>query len=273
MASNVAKVERGTPGWLGAGDPSTQTISGGAPGLLALHGFGGTPIEVQLMLDVARELQLQGCAPCLPGHGTSPSDLAQTGYGDWLRGAEQALSELYLSTGRKPVVVSGLSMGSLLALELALRHPDRVRCLVLMANALWLRSPFPSLALSLAERLRLRDFQVPKLASDLGDPEMRRSHLTYASQPLHAAVDLQREARKLRERLDQVRCPTFLVHGARDRLCPAANADRAARAMINAQTRVLIMPRSRHIVTRDVERRELQRRLVDYLKSNLSDGS
>lgn len=272
MESSVAKVERGTPGWLGTGDPSTQRVAGRGPGLLALHGFGGTPVEVQLMLDVATDLGLQACAPCLPGHGTSPKDLAQTGFADWIRGAEQALSELYVSAGRKPLVVTGLSMGSLLALELALRHPDRVRCLVLMANALWLRSPFPSLALSLAERLRVRDFQMPKLASDLGDPEVRRSHLTYASQPVHAAIDLQREARRLRDRLDQVRCPTFLVHGARDRLCPAENADRAARAMVNAETRVLILPRSRHIVTRDVERREVQRRVVDYLKADLAAG-
>ncbi|MEZ4233711.1 MAG: alpha/beta fold hydrolase [Polyangiaceae bacterium] len=265
----MAKVEGKRDGWLGTGDPSTQRVAGNAPAILALHGFGGTPVEVELLMDVARGLGLQGLAPVLPGHGTHPDDLAQTRFSDWLRGAEQALSELYTRGNNQPLCVAGLSMGSLLALELALRHPERVRCLVLMANALWLRSPFPARALDWAGRLRLPDFQLPKLASDLGDPVMRKNHLTYASQPVHAAVDLQRAARRIESRLSEVRCPTFLVHGAQDRLCPAKNADLAARAMSRAETQVLILPRSRHIVTRDIERRELERRLADYLQEKL----
>lgn len=269
MASSVGKAESKRDGWLGTGDPSTQRVSGAAPAILALHGFGGTPIEVELLMDVAKGLGLQGLAPLLPGHGTHPDDLAQTRFSDWLRGAEQNLSELYTKSGNQPICVAGLSMGSLLALELALRHPERVRCLVLLSNALWLRSPFPARALDWAGRLHLPDFQLPKLASDLGDPIARKNHLTYASQPVHAAVDLHDAAKRLRGRLSEVRCPTFLIHGAQDRLCPMKNADSAARAMTRAETRILILPRSRHIVTRDIERRELERRLADYLRQQL----
>ncbi len=269
MVSSVGKAEGKRAGWLGSGDPGTRRVSGAAPGILALHGFGGTPVEVELLMDVAKGLGLQGLAPLLPGHGTHPDDLAKTRFRDWVRGAEQALSELYTHNGKQPLCVAGLSMGSLLALELALRHPERVRCLVLLSNALWLRSPFPARALDLVARLRLPDFQLPKLASDLGDPVMRKNHLTYSSQPVHAAVDLQQAAKRLRDRLGEVRCPTFLIHGAQDRLCPMKNADDAARAMVRAETRVLILPRSRHIVTRDIERRELERRLSDYLRAKL----
>lgn len=269
MGSSVAKVEGQRDGWLGIGDPSTQRVNGSGPAILALHGFGGTPIEVELLMDVAKGLGLPGMAPLLPGHGTHPDDLAGTRFSDWLRGAEQSLSELYTKGGNQPLCVAGLSMGSLLALELALRHPERVRCLVLLANALWLRSPFPAAALDWAGRLRLPDFQLPKLASDLGDPIARKNHLTYASQPVHAAVDLQQAGKRLRGRLGDVKCPTFLVHGAQDRLCPMKNADLAARALVQAETQVLILPRSRHIVTRDIERRELERRLAEYLRAQL----
>ncbi|MBX3181509.1 MAG: alpha/beta fold hydrolase [Polyangiaceae bacterium] len=262
----TGRVQAGTAGWLGAGDPSTRVSEGKAPALLALHGFGGTPVEVELLVEVAGRLGLAARAPLLPGHGTHPRDLGRTRYRDWLRGAEDALSELFTAHGEAPVIVCGLSMGSLLALELSLRYPERVARLVLLANALWLRSPFPERALAFADRLGLPDFQVPKQASDLGDPAARRTHLTYAAQPLHAAISLHRAAKALRPRLSEVTCPTFIVHGARDRLCPVANADRAARGLTSAEVEVLILPRSHHILTRDVERSELAERLTASLR-------
>ncbi len=266
MASSAGRVEAGTAGWLGAGDPSSRVREGNAPALLALHGFGGTPVEVELLVEVASQLGLAARAPLLPGHGTSPRDLARTRYRDWLRGAEDALSELF-TAHQAPVVLCGLSMGSLLALELSLRYPERVSRLVLLANALWLRSPFPERALAFADRVGLPDFQVPKRASDLGDPAARRTHLTYAAQPLHAAISLHRAAKELRPRLSQISCPTLIVHGARDRLCPVDNAGRAARALTGAEVEVLILPRSHHILTRDVERSELAARLTASLSS------
>ncbi len=247
-------------GALSAESPQPIRIFGRAPGVVAFHGFGGTTREVELAATVAGELGLSALARCLPGHGSHAKDLAKTRFADWVSGAESAYQEL-ASAG--PVIAVGISMGSLLAAELAIAHPDRVRGLVLLANALWLRPPL-AFALRAGAVLRLPDFLMRKGGSDIADLDARQSQISYTADPVHAAIDLERSGRALRERLAGVRCPTLILHGARDRVCPVQNAWRAANLLGTRDVRVVILPRSQHVITRDVERREVARELRDF---------
>jgi pimeloyl-ACP methyl ester carboxylesterase len=69
-------------------------------------------------------------APDLPGHGRSPGDLRASigALADWVAALVEA-------AGVERTALVGHSMGSLVALETALRHPDRVRQLVLVGAA------------------------------------------------------------------------------------------------------------------------------------------
>ncbi|HEY0464951.1 MAG TPA: alpha/beta fold hydrolase [Polyangiaceae bacterium] len=247
-------------GALSAAAPEPICISGRAPGVLAFHGFGGTTREVELAATVAGELGLSARARCLPGHGSHAKDLAKTRFTDWLSGAERVYQELAV---QGPVIATGISMGSLLAAELAIEHPERVRGLVLMANAFWLR---PSLAavLRAGALLRLPDFLLKKGGSNIADVAARQSQISYTADPAHAAIDLERAGRALRERLVGVRCPTLILHGALDGVCPVQNAWRVANLLGTRDARVVILPRSQHIITRDVERQEVARELRDF---------
>lgn len=239
--------------------PCTLRAEGATPSVLAFHGFGGTPFEVELVVDAARELGLNALAPLLPGHGTSALDLSNTRWSDWTRAARTAFDEL-----PGPIVVVGFSMGSLLAASLAAQNPGRVAGLVLLANAAWLTSPFPSWALAIIERLGLPDFLAPKRGPDIADPESAQTHVSYASHPVHAAIDVRRAGIRVRERLALVRCKTLILHGAKDRVCPVANAWRVAESLGTDDCRVVIFPRSRHILTRDVERDAVKRELLAF---------
>ncbi len=247
-------------GALTAPAPEPIRIAGRAPGVIAFHGFGGTTREVELCTTVAGELGLAARARCLPGHGSHARELARTRFSDWVSGAEAEYREL---AAHGPVIACGLSMGSLMAAHLAIEHPERVRGLVMLANAAWLR---PSLAISLrvGRALRLPDFLMKKGGSDLADPEARSSQISYTADPVHAAIDLERAGRAMRERFSRVRCPTLLIHGALDRVCPVANAWRVANLLGTSDVRVVILPRSHHIVTRDVERADVARELRDF---------
>jgi len=247
-------------GALSATLPDPICISGRAPGVVAFHGFGGTTREIELAATVAGELGLSALARTLPGHGSHAKDLARTRFADWVAGAESAYREL---AAQGPVIAVGLSMGSLLAAELAIAHPDRVQGLVLLANAAWLRPPL-TFALRAGAALRLPDFLMKKGGSDISDPEARQTQIAYTADPVHAAIDLERSARELRARLKQVRCPTLILHGARDRVCPVENAWRVATLLGTRDVRVVILPRSQHIITRDVERKDVARELRDF---------
>lgn len=247
-------------GALSAEAPEPVRLAGRAPGVVAFHGFGGTTREVELCAEVAGSLGLAALARALPGHGSHARDLAKTRFADWVAGAESAYEEL---AADGPVIAAGISMGSLLAAQLAISHPERVRGLVLLANAAWLRSPL-SWLLRASGMLGIPDFMLQKKGSDLADAAARSTQISYTADPVHAAIDLERGGRELRDRLSQVRCPTLVIHGALDRVCPVNNAWRVARLLGTSDVRVVILPRSRHIVTRDVERADVARELSAF---------
>jgi carboxylesterase len=249
---------------MGVGSPSPIEVVGGDPAVLALHGFGGTPLEIALVAEVAEALGLRALAPLLPGHGTHASDLARTGFSDWRRGAEQAFDAL--ARRGSPVIVVGLSLGSLLAAHLAVVRPRSVCAIGMLANATRLAAPFPDWALRAVELFKLPDFSIPKAGADIADPEARATHLTYGLQPVHAALEVRRAGANVEKILPKITVPAFIAHGQEDRVCPVANAERVRRKLGSADKRVLILPRSHHIVTRDYDRELLRVELRRFIE-------
>ncbi|MBX3128417.1 MAG: alpha/beta fold hydrolase [Polyangiaceae bacterium] len=254
----------GRGGLVGSGSPAPRVVAGATPAVLAVHGFGGTPLEIELAVDVAARLGLAARAPLLPGHGKHAQHLARTGWADWSRSVEDALTEL-TATGDRVIAV-GLSLGSLLATHAALRAPERVAGLVLLANAFWLRAPFPDWALWAVDRLRLPDVHLPKPSADIQDPIARGNHLTLSAQPSRAAAEVWRAGRRLRARLHQVRCPVLILHGSADRVCPVSNAHRVASRLGSSDVTVKTFDRSGHIVTRDHDRDAVARELEQFFR-------
>jgi esterase/lipase len=117
----------------------------------------------------------------------------------------------------------------------------------------------------LVARLGLPDFGIPKFGSDIGDDEARSSHVSYGIQPIRAAISLRAAGVRLREQLYKVHCPTLVLHGARDRVCPVQNAWKVADRLGTSDVRVVILPKSHHIITRDLEHEAVARELREFL--------
>lgn len=265
MASSVAKRASGQPDLLGGPPLGTVDLPGRGPAVLALHGFSATPQEVFLAVEIARELGLRALAPLLPGHGVSVQALAKTRWLDWRRAAERAYVRLADECGR--VIVVGCSMGSLLALDLAADHPRSTLGVGVLACATHLEFPFPRLALAVVSRLPVPDFSIPKSGPDIHDARQRRSQVTYARQPMLAGNEVRLAGPRVLARLPAIRVPAFIAHGRRDHVCPAENA-REAYARLGTpawEKELLLLPRSYHIVTRDVDRGLLRTRLHDFV--------
>jgi len=252
---------------MGGAPLGTLEVPGNGPALLALHGFGATTQEVGLVMDIARDLGLRALAPLLPGHGSSVHELARTRFVDWRGAAEEALRELVAEHDR--VIVVGSSMGSLIALDLAADYPEQVVGVGVLGSPIRLPWPYPSLALAAISRLGIPDFTLRKSGPDILDPEARRTQVTYSEQPAHAGNDVRLAGRRVEGRLGLVRCAAFVAHGQADRVCPVRNA-RLVYAKLGTpawQKELLILPRSHHIITRDVERGLLRTRLSAFIEA------
>jgi carboxylesterase len=246
----------------GSGDPAPLRVPGNSPAVVAFHGYAGTAFEVRLVVEAAKDAGLAAYAPNLPGHGTNARELAKTTFDDWLRGGEEALDSVLASSGR--AIVVGLSMGSLVAAQLASKRSRDVCGLGMLANATRLGSPFPALLLKLWDRLGLPDFSMPKTTSDIGDPEARATHVTYGLQPVRAAIQVVRGGERTEAILGSIKVPALVAHGKLDLVCPFANAERVMRLLGSTDKTLVVLPRSHHIVTRDYDKDVLRRALSDF---------
>ncbi len=198
-------------------------------GPLFLHGWG-------LSGAVWRETisRLGGTAFDLPGYGATPSVTPYTA---------DSLADAVAARIEQPIDLVGWSMGGMIALALAARHPDKVARLVLVgsspafvAAADWPHGMAPEIlaefvdALTADYRATLSRFL--SLQARGGDAAREvisrlRERMREQAEPnpatLAAGLELLR-AVDLRGRVGQVTCPTLLVHGAHDTLCPAAAA-------------------------------------------------
>ncbi len=103
-------------------DSSPFFYEGGPVGVLLIHGYTATPIEVSLL---GKYLHVRGytvSGPRLPGHGTSIEDLHFCRWQDWAVHVDNAYSVLRSCCNR--VFVGGVSLGSLLTLYLGAQHRE-----------------------------------------------------------------------------------------------------------------------------------------------------
>ncbi len=218
----------------------------------------------------------------LPGHGSSVAELARCSWQQWYEAAFDGLQELH-SQGR-PVATVGLSMGSLIALELAYQAPKQVSCIVALSCALslaplWLRIMRPLLAgLARVEANRpalqraLAKVILPKGAADIADQAAKASNQSYQQIPLRALMQLSALQQRVRSRLSQISQPALIVHGARDRTCPPSNLDMLCRRLGSRQIRKLLLERSSHVITVDTERERLAAEVVAFLEATVAGG-
>jgi pimeloyl-ACP methyl ester carboxylesterase len=182
------------------------------------------------------------------GAGRSATPMHPTSIPELAADAAALLDELGLESAH----VYGASMGGMVALELALRFPERVRGLVLGCTSPGgPQAVLPTLgelrALGAAIAGSAREAGRPWLAGALFSDAFRREHpervrelIAYFSRhrarPLGATwhwwATVYHDAVS---RLDQVQSPTLVMHGGADALAPAANSRELARRIPDAE--------------------------------------
>jgi 3-oxoadipate enol-lactonase len=153
------------------------------------------------------------------------------------------------------VHVYGFSLGGMVAQQVALRHPERVQSLVLGAtHSGGRRAAFPepevvaffrrrarmpseeaawaSVPYNYGPRARLE--QMDRIAEDID----RRLHNRFNERAYWAQL-LAASLHNCYRRLERIRAPTLVVHGALDRVIPAANAYMTAERVPGARLKIL----------------------------------
>jgi pimeloyl-ACP methyl ester carboxylesterase len=209
-----------------------RTFEGGeGPPLLLVHGLGGAAWNFSELAPRLHGRRL--IIPDLPGHGASSPLPAPT-----LTGFADVLAEIL----EEPVDVVGHSMGGVVALRLAERHPSLVRRLVLAATA-GISSSTRMAELTIAligivQPGRIAGRGVGRVARsrllrtfvfggfEVANPDLLTERAVHGflrgptmhTDALGAGLALVRDDPRLD--LDRVRCPVLILWGARDKQVP-----------------------------------------------------
>jgi carboxylesterase len=247
-------------------DAEPFRFESGPDGVLLIHGFCGTPFAMRGLGASLAERGFTVHGPRLAGHDEGSADLGGTTWPDWYAGVERALDELRARCRR--VAVCGLSLGGLLTLELARRRPGDVSAIATLSAPFFLPS-FTTMTIRAAQRWRgLRQLVIPRLiGSDIRDPEMRRRNPALPM-PVRALGSLVEFIDHVRLGARHVDRPALVAHGRRDHTAPFAASAAIARALAGP-VETLVLERSFHVITLDVERELLQRSISDFLARRL----
>jgi carboxylesterase len=233
-------------------------FEGGPTGCLLIHGFSGSPPEMRLMGEylAGKGLTVQGVR--LAGHGTTPEDMARTGWRDWVASAEAGLHELEARCAR--VFVAGLSMGGLITLHLAAHHsPAGIIAMSAPAYITDWRLRFLPLAQYFVR------WVTPNIESDLTDPEAEKRLFSYQVLPVRCIVSLRQLIRLVRQELPQVKVPALVMQGENDRHVPADSAQIIFEELGTAEKEIVWWPNSGHCITVDSEREAVWARAYDFI--------
>ncbi|MEK7442160.1 MAG: alpha/beta fold hydrolase [Chloroflexota bacterium] len=186
-------------------------------GVLLIHGFTATTVEVSYAAKYLNERGYTVSAPLLPGHNTTPDDLNKCKWQDWANAAEAAYQEL--ATHCKKIIVGGESMGGMLALYLASEHPEII-AVVTYAPAMITPSS------SSRWQIQILSWLKPYMPKPQRPPNITDERTkSYTVNPLKAVtqfLDLQQETR---QRLPRISQPILNIQGRLDAVIDPRNGD------------------------------------------------
>jgi carboxylesterase len=245
-----------------SGDPSPFLLAGGPVAALLIHGFTGSPSEMQLLGDHLNGYGLTVSAPLLPGHGTQVEDLNQKRWREWLDHVVQAYAEL--ASRCELVFVGGESLGSLLTLQLASRKKS-------VAGAIFL-SPAIKVTNPLRHLVPLLKFVFPKVVKSEDffiDPAAKERLWAYDHTPTSAAHEVLKLIRETKRLLAQVTCPVLIVHSTEDPEIHPASAHYVYDRISSIDKEIIFLHNSGHVLALDSEWETVAENIYQFIDERL----
>ena len=192
-------------------------------GVVLIHGLLASPAELRSFGDTLRKYSYPVIGVRLMGHGTSPWDLRDRAWQDWMTSVRRAYQ--ILAPFVDEICLVGFSLGGVLALRIAAEAPAGLAGVAAVAAPIKLRNkslifvPVVHGANKLAESATSREGVMPFRLNESENPETNYRHI-----PIRALNELRRAIYDLARHLPKVTCPVTIIQGLEDPVVDAKSA-------------------------------------------------
>ncbi|MBM6617709.1 alpha/beta fold hydrolase [Bacillus suaedaesalsae] len=224
-------------------------------GCLCIHGFTGSPYEVEPIVEYLKEnTNWNIVSPTLPGHGEEAT-LEKVSYMEWISFVEKSMETLTKEC--ETVYVIGFSMGGLLASYLATKY--RVDKLVLLSAAAQYIN-IKQLALD------IRDIIKDGLRGHIQDNVLfQRYRRKIVATPLSATREFRKLVRYIKPQLRHVEIPTLIVQGVCDGIVPVTSAHYLFETICSEEKKLVFLASSHHHVCHGPDYEQLEEEISQFL--------
>ncbi|ANX13539.1 carboxylesterase [Fictibacillus arsenicus] len=237
--------------------PKPFFFEGGKRAVLMLHGFTGSSADVRMM---GRFLQKKGytChAPQYKGHAVPPEELVHTGPDDWWEDVIGGYNHLK-EKGYDEIAVVGLSLGGVFSLKLATEQP--VKAVVPMCAPMYIKSEEVMYkgVCEYAEEYKKREQKSPE--------QIEQEMEEFKKTPMNTLKALQELLKSVRNSVDLVYAPTFVVQARHDEMINTDSANIIYNEVESEKKDLKWYENSTHVITLDKEKEQLHEDVYAFLE-------
>lgn len=237
--------------------PKPFTFEAGKRAVLLLHGFTGNSADVRMLGRYLEKKGYTSHAPHYKGHGVPPEELVHTGPEDWWKDVMEGYSFLK-NKGYEEIAVAGLSLGGVFSLKLGYTVP--VKGIIPMCAPMYIKSEDVMYqgVLDYARDYKKHERKSPEVIEE----EMKAFQKT----PMGTLKALQGLISDVREHVDMIYTPTFVVQARNDHMINPESANIIYNNVESNFKEIKWYEESGHVITLDKEREQLYEDIYMFLE-------
>ncbi|MDP4084030.1 MAG: carboxylesterase [Bacillota bacterium] len=237
--------------------PKPFTFEAGNRAVLLLHGFTGNSADVRML---GRYLENKGytChAPHYKGHGVPPEELVHTGPDDWWQDVLNGY-EFLKNKGHEEIAVAGLSLGGVFSLKLGYTVP--IKGIIPMCAPMYIKSE------EVMYQGVLEYAREYKRYEGKNQEQIELEMKVFEKTPMNTLQALQGLISDVREHVDMIYAPTFVVQARHDHMINTESANIIFNKVESDFKELKWFEESGHVITLDKERDQLHEDVYSFLE-------